>query len=457
MKKILCSFFALLIAVSIFPIAEIYASFEPSFEISAQSAYVVNLDTGIVVYEKNAHEKRSIASVTKLMTALLLLENVQDLENTKITAPGYIYDEIVTEMPQSSTADIRPYEEVTAKDLLYALLLPSANEAASIVADYIGNGNMQNFYSIMNARATQLGCKNTNFTSAHGYFGMERDNYSSAYDLYLIAKACYDTPLFMEAASTNQYWMSLSNKHPNVITPGGPEGSSYPIYTTNRMQQPNTGVFDPRIKGMKTGSTEQAGRNFVSTATDGEYTYLFVVLGSPYEPAEDGYSQAFHDTKALLDWCFKDFSVAPVMDTTRPIEQVSLAYSGETDVLKVYPQSNFMTLLPNGSDTTVVQKEFELPKVVSAPIKKGDVIGTVTLSLGDEKLGKVLLIANEDIERNNFLYYSDLVKRFFDSLFFKVLISVLAVMAIAYMVLFIIIVRKTKNVRRVNRSGIKFK
>ena len=140
--------------------------------ITAQSAYFVNLDTGIVVFEQNADEQRSVASLTKLMTALLLMENVSDLENTKITAERSLYVPPITN-PDSSTADIWPGETVSALNMLYAMMLPSANEAAEAVGYYLGNGNLNNFYALMNARAAALGCTNTNFTSTNGLVDMD--------------------------------------------------------------------------------------------------------------------------------------------------------------------------------------------------------------------------------------------------------------------------------------------
>ena len=145
--------------------------------ITAQSAYFVNLDTGIVVFEQNADEQRSVASLTKLMTALLLMENVSDLENTKITAERSLYVPPITN-PDSSTADIWPGETVSALSMLYAMMLPSANEAAEAVGYYLGNGNLNNFYALMNARAAALGCTNTNFTSTNGLVEMDAGNYS---------------------------------------------------------------------------------------------------------------------------------------------------------------------------------------------------------------------------------------------------------------------------------------
>ena len=180
--------------------------------ITAQSAYFVNLDTGIVVFEQNADEQRSVASLTKLMTALLLMENVSDLENTKITAERSLYVPPITN-PDSSTADIWPGETVSALSMLYAMMLPSANEAAEAVGYYLGNGNLNNFYALMNARAAALGCTNTNFTSTNGLVDMDEGNYSSAHDIALITQECWKHEVFRTVVGTAAHQMPAAESH----------------------------------------------------------------------------------------------------------------------------------------------------------------------------------------------------------------------------------------------------
>lgn len=452
MKKILIWICLLAVCFTLFA-APAGAAFTPPFDPDAAAVYVINLDTGVVVYEKNAEEQRDVASLTKLMTTLLLLENEPNLDQV-VTAPGYVYDELFG--MGGSTADIRPYEEVSCRSLLYAMMLPSANEAANITADYIGGGSLEAFADMMNARAKKLGCTNTHFTNAHGLFGRDASredggNYSCAKDLALIAQECWKNDVFREAVQTNCYWMPLSNKHPNVITPGGPEGTSYPIYTTNRMQDPHSGVYKSYIRGIKTGSTIEAGRNFVSTATADGCTYLAVVLGSPWEPAEDGYSVAFHVTAALYDWVFAGFRVAPALDTEKPMQEVEVKYCGERDTLALYPADDFLTLLPTESDDSVVQKTYHLPKTVAAPIREGDVIGTVTLTMAGEEMGTVKLISKNNLERNNFMYFLDKLQQFFTSrfFFFVVLLTLLAV--IGYIVLMQMVRRNDDKRRKIRR------
>jgi D-alanyl-D-alanine carboxypeptidase (penicillin-binding protein 5/6) len=223
------------------------ARYELPFEVNARAYVLASLDTGEIIFEKNSNERYDPASLTKLLTAYTTYKYVEDFEGTKVTAPRYVYDELFG--MNSSTADIRQGEILSVKDLMYAMLLPSANEAASILADYIGNGDITNFCMMMNNEARKLGCKNTNFTNAHGLF--TDNHYTSAYDMYLIAKACYNTPGFMDIVTTNTYYMPANIKH----------ASEYPIQNTNKMQVRTSPYYRSYVKGMKTGTLDY--NNFV--------------------------------------------------------------------------------------------------------------------------------------------------------------------------------------------------
>ena len=384
-------------------------------QLSAQSVYIVNLDTGLCVYEQNADEKRSVASLTKLMTALLLMENVEDLEGTYISGGTALYTEEITD-PQASNADILPNEEVRAIDLLYAMMLPSANEAAKNVGYFLGNGDMNNFYALMNARAAELGCTNTNFTSANGLADMDEGNYSTAHDIFLIAQECWKHEIFRTVVGTSIYWMPLTNKHTTPEFPEQNANAAYFITNSNAMlKESSEGMYRSYIKGIKTGSTYDAGRNFVSAAVNdvGE-SFIGVVLGCPWEPAEDGYALSFHDTATLYDWIFSSFSVRPTLSTQTPIHEVKVTHSSETDTLALVPADDLATILPNDSDDAL-QQTFDVPESVEAPIKKGDKIGTVTVSLSGEVIGTVDLLAAEDVDLNPVLYFFSRLKAFFTS------------------------------------------
>ncbi len=453
--------------------------------VTAQSAYFINLDTGDVVLDINSTQERDIASLTKLMTCLLLIENVPDLDATIITAPTAAYVWPVTSS-SSSTADIYPNEEVSARTLLYAMLLPSGNEAAQVVAHYLGDGDPLNFYQMMNDRAAELGCVNTNFTNAHGLEGLSAGNYSSAKDLVLIAQACWQYDSFKQAAGSESYDMPVSNIHTYVPDPAKPD-VSYTIYNTNYMLRDTSTVYRDYIAGMKTGSTYEAGRTLATAAiNDNGETYIGVVLGTPYEAAPDGYAYSFHDTAYIYDWIFDNFSVQNPVDKSTPITEIAVELSSDIDSIQLLPARNFNVVLPiEGADYAksledeieqlqkdalaaqqaqqAAQQEagtydedapqeetlnnvilpdtlmykFNLPESVPAPIKQGDVVGSVVLSMNGIVLDEVELVASQDVSRNFILFIIDWVGGFFESLYFRIVIA----LALLYICVLVVIVK----------------
>ncbi len=458
MKKCAACFVALVMFVLVSASPAYAAGFElpESISLTAAEVYLVNLDTGIVVYEKDADTPRSVASLTKMMTALLLMEQVEDLENTMITAERSLYTGAILE-PGTSTADIQPGETVSALDMLYAMMLPSANEAAEAVGYYLSGGNLNNFYAMMNARAKELGCTNTNFASTNGLVDMEGGNYSTAHDLFLIAQECWKHEIFRTVCGTTLYWMPITDipKHSVAQYPDQNPNASYFITTTNRMIQPSSTVYRSYIKGIKTGSTYAAGRNFVSAAVnDNGESFIAVVLGCPWDAAEDGFAYSFHDTATLYDWVFDNFSVRPALETDVPITEVRVNYSTEVETLKLYPSSDMKTILPNDSEDLMVYT-FDVPEEgVDAPLSKGDKVGTLTLSLSTgQVIGTVDLVAGQDVSRSLFLYGMALVKSALTSTYVKVVLVLTVLFFAGYGLLFWYVNKKEAERRAKRRNS----
>lgn len=446
MKKRLAAFLVLVFCVTLFAPAAGAAGYPlpEGTEIHAQAAYFVNLDTGIVMFERNADDARSVASLTKLMTALLLMENVSDLSGTMITAERSLYVPPITSSG-ASNADIRPGEVVSALNMLYAMMLPSGNEAAESVGFYLGNGNLNNFFALMNARAAELGCTNTHFASTNGLQEMDEGNYSSAHDMALIAAACWKHEIFRTVVGTVTYQMPATD-NPSHTAP-------YNIQNTNRMLVGSAGVYRSYIKGMKTGSTEAAGRCFASVAVnDRGETYLGVVLGTPWEVPPNEYAYSFYDTATIYDWMFANFSVRPSIDTGSPVTEIHVNYCKELDTLMLYPADDLRTVLPNGDDS-LLEKTFDVPESVDAPIQMGDAIGTVTLSLNGDLIGTVDLIAGQDVARSDFLYALAQVKAFFRSLYFRVVCILTVIFLIGYTLLTVFLHRRDSNRRYAEPRG----
>ena len=417
MKKRFAGILAVLvIAVTLALPASAMQGYAPDFEPTAEAAYIVNLDTNIVVYQKNSDTQLTAASLTKMMTMLLMLKTYQDqLDTITVEMPRTIDD--ILYGTGASLADIRPGETVTLRNLLYGMELPSGNEAAYIVAFYMG-GTVENFVAMMNEEANALGCTGTVFTDP---CGLDAGNITTARDAYLILRALIQYDAFVEAAGTASYWMPANTQHTEP----------YIILSTNKMLTQGTTYYRSYNQGGKTGSLNAGWQNFAGWHTQNGETYISVVLHSAADESVDP-RPALTETGSLMDWVFDTFTIQSALDTTRPITERPIRYSTETDTVMLYPADDMMTLLPSDGGAALTEQTFSLPEYLTAPIEQGDVVGTVTLSINGEKLGTVDLIAGSTVSRNQVLYTLTKVGEFFSGTYFKVVVILTLIVVAVY-------------------------
>lgn len=417
MKKRFAGILAVLvIAVTLALPASAMQGYAPDFEPTAEAAYIVNLDTNIVVYQKNSDTQLTAASLTKMMTMLLMLKTYQDqLDTITVEMPRTIDD--ILYGTGASLADIRPGETVTLRNLLYGMELPSGNEAAYIVAFYMG-GTVENFVAMMNEEAKALGCTGTVFTDP---CGLDAGNITTARDAYLILRALIQYDAFVEAAGTASYWMPANTQHTEP----------YIILSTNKMLTQGTTYYRSYNQGGKTGSLNAGWQNFAGWHTQNGETYISVVLHSAADESVAP-RPALTETGSLMDWVFDTFTIQSALDTTRPITERPIRYSTETDTVMLYPADDMMTLLPSDGGAALTEQTFSLPEYLTAPIEQGDVVGTVTLSINGEKLGTVDLIAGSTVSRNQVLYTLTKVGEFFSGTYFKVVVILTLIVVAVY-------------------------
>ena len=390
--------------------------------LTAPAAYVVNLDTNIVVYEKNSETPLPAASLTKMMTTLLLLENYQDqLDTISLTAPSYIYDLIWEQSTNASTADIRRGETHSLRNLLYAMLLPSGNEAAYIVADYMGGGSIDSFVAMMNDEAAAIGCTGTTFVDP---CGLNPNNITTARDAYLILRALTAYDIFATVVGTPTYDMGTNDRY---VTPG-----TYILQNTDKLVT-NSSYHRDYTKGGKTGSLGE-WQNFAGWHSQDGESYISVLLNVPMESDPEGGRPALLETGTIMDWVFNTYTIAPALDTTQPITEVRVAYSTQADTVMLYPADNMMTLLPREGGSALTEQIFNVPDELGAPIKQGDIVGTVTLTIQGETIGTADLIAGSDISRNQLLYTISRISTFFSSTYFKVVVMLTMLAVGAYLI-----------------------
>lgn len=242
--------------------------------IKAKSAIAVDLKTGLTLYEKNIHDQRSIASITKLMTVVIILE--ENKMDDVVTVP----QKITT--VQGTKIWLAPGEKITVENLLYAALIPSANDAAYTLANYNSKGNIDEFVKKMNQKALELGLYDTHFTNPIGLD--EEGNYSSAYDLTLLGRYAYSKAFIRQATVLKDREISSTNGR-----------LVHKLKTTNDLLNSYL-----KVLGLKTGTTDQAGECLIAVIeNDKGRDILTVTLGSP---------DRYKETKILADWVFRSYN-----------------------------------------------------------------------------------------------------------------------------------------------------
>ena len=339
-----------------------------------ESVYLFNADIDKPILEQNADQQRYIASLTKMMTALLFLESGKDL-NAEITIPTSLTQEFKDiQNANGSTMNLRIGETVRRIDLLYGLLVASANDAASVIASDVADGSLPNFVAMMNQKAQELGCTSTSFTCVHGLY--DYGNVSSAHDLALIASACAANETYMKVANTLSYTLPATNLHQNERA----------ITSTNLMLNPEYPYYRDYIRGMKTGFTTLAGRCYVTFAQKGGHTYGLVILGSDLD-------NIYKEASELLDWAFASFADRQLVDTETPLTTVPLTKCRSEEAVELYaaePLSGY------GHAEDKVTCSFELPESVSATVKSDAVLGEATVYLDGYEVGKVSLVTHRE-------------------------------------------------------------
>lgn len=417
MRKWIISILVLVVLTMQFSLTPALADWQPPFPINSDAVYLINADTNTVVYTKNADKRVYPASLTKMMTAILAVEKFNGKLNTPITMT---YADIHSlDGTQSSTAGLKVGETLTVHQLLQCLLIESANETANALARTVG-GNTQNFVSMMNQKAKEIGAVDTHFVNPHGL--PDSDHYTTAYDIYLIARYAMSMKdgTIADIVSQKSATLEQTNKH-----------AARTLTNTNKLLSSGSSYYYRYCKGIKTGTTDEAGYCLASCAIKNGATYYCVAMGAPEKNVP--VNHAFTDTRNLYQWVFKTFETHTVLDTNEHLYQTTvLVAANNADKIWLYPDKQLETLVPFGKKVEDRKIVLHAETDVVAPIKIGQKLGTADVYIKGEKVGTVGLIANEAVARSNpayFLYVSGL---FFSSFWFKLICTVLVILFIGY-------------------------
>lgn len=414
-------------------------SFTNKVATKSDSILLVNTDTGQTVYEKEADTKRYPASTTKIMTYIVVIENIDDIENTKITIKKSVLDEL--EGTGSSVANLQYHigKEMTVKDLLYSMMVPSGNDAAMMLADYVG-GSVDKFVDMMNDKAKTLGLKNTHFKNPDGLH--DPDHYTTARDMYTMAAYALKLPYFEEITNTTEYYC---------------QGDDEPLITTNYLIDEWRGgdYYYMYAKGIKTGTTDEAGRCLVTTATADGYSYLLVLLHAPYKEGVEEEYYTFTDAADLFRWALTSLELKTVASTQTPVCEQKVKNSWGKDSVLLVPEKNFSAIIPSDYQEKWISIETDTPEEVDAPLDTDTVVGTATIFYQDDKMSEkqelatVNLVPSEKVELSGFLYVLDVIGTIMRSYWFLIAVGFIVVILIIYYIAAKINRKKSKDTKKV--------
>lgn len=358
-----------------------------NIDISSEAGLLVEVSTGKILYEKNAYKKMYPASTTKILTAILVIENCNletDIATVSETALSNIPSGYVT-------CNLQVGEEISVKDLLYALMIPSANDAAYVLAEYVG-GSVEGFSDMMNKKAEEIGCTGTHFVNPNGIHNEE--HYTTAHDLYLMANYAMKNDTFREVVSQTKYTLPATNKYPSedrVLT------------TTNDLLKPNSrNYYYESAIGIKTGHTTQAGNCLVAESSKDGLDFISVILNGG--TTDSGLNARYTESIDLFNYGYDNYIFSDVVMKNTIITSIEVENgSKDTRNLDLVIDTNINALHNKNLDTSTITPEISLNEEILAPITQGEKLGTVKYNIeGTEYTAN--LLANSNVEKNINIY-----------------------------------------------------
>ena len=402
---------------------------------------LINTDSNAVIIDKNADKQVDPSGLTKIMTALVVLQNEKDLSR-KVTVSGASLESLYgTGCVMSGLQD---GEVISVHDLLCCMLIPGGNDAALVLANEYGKG-VDSFVAKMNAAAKKLGCTKTTFTDPHGLEDTKQK--STANDLAKIASAALKYSVFQTIVASLTYELPQTNKN-----------EARTLVSTNYML--NYGFPDyyyDYCRGIKTGASEAEGQSMISYATKNGYTYLAVALGGPYKDTdEDGdtENQAILDNVRMFEWAFDNLSYEIVTKQQQFVTTIPVNYCWEMDNVRLVAKSEVLALVPEGNGSQSVSFEpIDMPESLDAPFKAGDTVCKAKIMFAGRQIGTVELVVAESANMSMLLYLKSAIKRMTASTVFKILIAVAVIFIGIYVTMYI----RANRRRRKNRELKMFK
>ncbi len=369
MKKVVTMFVALCLILSLYSGAAFAEEKKTELAEDSKSAILIERDTGTILYEKNRDEKYSPASMTKIMTMLLIMEAI---DSGKIKMDEKVTTSEYAASMGGSQIFLEPGEEMTVKELLLAMAIASANDASVALAEKIA-GSEEAFVDMMNERTKELGLKNTHFKNTTGL--PIEDHYSTAYDMAIMAKELLkheeitdftkNYEAYLREDSDNKFW----------------------LVNTNKLVK-----FYPGVDGLKTGFTSEAKYCLTATAKKDGMRVIAVVFGAPTSKSRNA------QITKMLDYSFSQYATHPLYEKGKTLEKVKVS-KGNKKYIEAVTGENASVLTKKGEKLDKLTEEIELNEQIKAPLKKGEKIGVLKVKKDGKELVEVPLVAKENVKK----------------------------------------------------------
>lgn len=430
MKKALSLFMTftiLILTVLCAPLSANAAEYKPDKKIYAKAYMLVNLDDDSypVVTQKNADEKMYPASLTKIVTTMVVLNNVTDLSQKATMSQG-AYDSLLNTGAQ--IAGIQVGESLTIEQLLYLTMVHSACDSCQILAEFVG-GDTNTFVQMMNDWVKSIGCKNTHFVNPDGLHNP--NHYTTVSDMKIITLEAMKNDIFNKISTTKSY------NYKNMTL----------IHTNFMLDKAHLTYYYEYAEGIKTGSTSEAGYCLITKASKNGYNYLAIVMGSPIKNLKGIDTKcSFIDAATLFDWAFDSLKYTTVIRQNDVVTEVPVINGKDADTVQLVAQEDVTSLVPSTLDpSAVVIEPVNPPTEIDAPVTKGDKICKANIIYADQTVATVQLVAAQTVELSTFLKILNNLKKFFSNKIVLLVLFVIIIALIAYVIIFIARLQKDKK------------
>lgn len=373
-------------------------------------AVVYNVENEKTVYKYKAEEKIYPTSTVKIMTGILAVEALGDRLDEKITITKEMISKVSGNNIKLAAGDV-----VTVRDMIWTLLVNGANDSAYVLA-YTVSGSLEKFVTRMNTRAKELGAIHTNYVNPTGMH--DENMYTTVADTAIIARHAYTLPLFMECSSSMKYSM---------------ESFNHTVHNRNCLLTLyyDKNYFDSQARGMNAGSTPQGGHSVVTTATNGELSYIVVVMGGQ---TVEGTIYSYTTASQLIDWAFASFNYIEVLSPNQIICDIPVTLSSVTDMVNLVASDTLNIYLPADVDpeTAIELSYVTYSEELQSPVTKGQVCGSVTAMYNGEILGTSDMITTADVARSELLYTFYKIEQFSKSKFFIATLVSAVILTVIY-------------------------